>query len=215
MSSLGAHRRELPRRAFGERKIGFVDHQHIGDFEDAGLDRLHVVAQSRCIHHHAHIGDLGDLDFRLAGADGFHHHDIAARSVEDVDHARRRARQSAEMAAAGERPDEHARIGGMLRHADTVAQNGAAGERRRRIDRDDADALAALAQLADIGRDQRGLAGTRRAGEADHQRMAEPAADRLQHQPRLVGFVLDRRDGPGQRRPLAGQQSRQPVRQDG
>jgi hypothetical protein len=42
----------------------------VGDLQDAGLDRLHLVAEARRHHHEAEIGDAGDLHLALAGADG-------------------------------------------------------------------------------------------------------------------------------------------------
>src|SRR3546814_1269519 len=46
-AALGRHGGQLARRTLGKRQVGLVDHQHVGDLEDTGLDRLHVVAQPR------------------------------------------------------------------------------------------------------------------------------------------------------------------------
>ena len=54
-------------------------------------------------------------------------------------HLARRGRESAERAARGHRADEHAGIERDGLHANAIAEQRAAGERRRRIDGDDAD----------------------------------------------------------------------------
>ena len=52
---------------------------------------------------------------------------------------------------------------GVGLHPDAVAQQGAAGDRRRRVHGDHGDRPAGLAQLGDQGGDERGLAGARAA----------------------------------------------------
>ena len=54
----------------------------------------------------------------------------------------RRPRQAAELPARRHAADEHVRIGGVRLHPHAIAENGAAGERAGRIDRDHADRLA-------------------------------------------------------------------------
>ena len=54
--------------------------------------------------------------------------------VEHPDRLGRGQRQPAEVAAGGHRADEHAGVEGVVLHADPVAEDGAAGERRRRVD---------------------------------------------------------------------------------
>ena len=163
---------ELIGGALRQRQIGLVDHEHVGDFEDAGFHRLHVVAHIGRVHHDADVGDLGDLDLRLAGADRFNDDDIAPGRIHHVDNAVNALRQAAEMSARRHRADEDAGIFRMPPHADAVAENGAAGYRAGRIDRGDGDCLPAPAQCADIGVDQSRFARTRRAGEADDRRAA-------------------------------------------
>ena len=78
---------ELIGGALRQRQVGLVDHQHVGDFEHAGFHRLNVVAHVGRVHHDAEIGDLGDFDLRLAGADGLDDDDIAAGGVHHIDDA--------------------------------------------------------------------------------------------------------------------------------
>ena len=90
--------------------------QHVGDFEHAGLHRLHLVAHVGRIHHHADIGDLDDLDFGLAGADGLDDDEIAAGRIHGIDDAVDALRQPAEVTVRCHRADEHAGIFGVTPH---------------------------------------------------------------------------------------------------
>ena len=110
-------------------KSALFDHQHVGDFEDAGLHRLHLVAHVGRIHHHADIGDLDDLDFGLAGADGLDDDEIAAGRIHGIDDAVNALRQPAEVTVRCHRADEHAGIFGVTPHPHAVPENGSAGDR--------------------------------------------------------------------------------------
>ena len=76
-------------------------------------------------------------------------------------------RQAAQVAAARQRAHEHAVVVERRRHADAVAEDGAARHRARGVDGDDADGLALRAQVLRVGVDERRLAGARRTREAD------------------------------------------------
>ena len=84
----------------------------------------------------------------LADADGLDENSINAERVEHVGDFARRGGEPAERAARGHRPNEHAGVERDRLHADPVAEQRAAGERRRRIDRDDADREPRLAVRA-------------------------------------------------------------------
>src|SRR5690606_19794725 len=75
--------------------------------------------------------------------------------------------EPAEVAPRGHRADEHAVVEGVVLHADAVAEDGTARERRRRVDGQDRDPLAARPELAEQRGGQGGLAGAWRAGDAD------------------------------------------------
>ena len=102
------------------------------------------------------------------------------------------------MPARRHRSDEDVAIGGIGLHPDAIAEQRAAGDRARWIDGDDRDRPAGPPNLRDEGRDERGLARSRRPGDPDQVRSTghriEPAKRRLGD----VGPVLDR-----------GQQARQ------
>ena len=123
------HVLELLGGAPRQRQVGLVHHQHVGDFQNAGFHRLNVVAHVGCVDHHAEIGDLGHLDFRLAGADGLDDDEIAAGGVHDIDDAVDALRQTAEVAARRHGANEDVGIFGVAPHPHAVAENGAAGDR--------------------------------------------------------------------------------------
>ena len=93
-------------------------------------------------------------------------HDIAARGIEQHRQIGGGARDSARNPARRHGADKHARVGMMLLHADTVAQNRAAGDRAGRIDRNYAHCLAFGAQQRNHAIAQCALARARRSGDA-------------------------------------------------
>ena len=132
-------------RGVGAVAVGLVDHEDVADLEDAGLRRLDAVAHAGREQHDRGVGGAGDLDLALPDADGLDEDDVAAGGVEHAERLRRRPGQTAEVPARGHRADEHAGVGRVVLHAHPVAEQGAAGERRRRVDREHADPLTARA----------------------------------------------------------------------
>ncbi len=63
------HLLEIALGAIGVRLVGLADDQHVGDFEDARLDRLDVVAEAGRTHDDAGVGERRDVDVGLARAD--------------------------------------------------------------------------------------------------------------------------------------------------
>src|SRR5262249_7649687 len=47
-------------------EVGLVDHKHVADLHDPGLDHLDAVAHPWSQHYQRGVGDGGDLQFRLA-----------------------------------------------------------------------------------------------------------------------------------------------------
>ena len=56
--------------------------------------------------------------------------------VEQADRLRSGEGETSEVATRRHRTDEHARVGGVVLHPHPVAEDRAAGERRRRVDRE-------------------------------------------------------------------------------
>ena len=122
---------------FGVGPVALADDVDVGDLEDAGLDRLDVVAEAGRRDDHRGVRRARDVDLVLAHADGLDHHDVEAGGVEHVDRFERAARKPAQRAARRHAAHEHAGVAAELAHADAVAEDRAAGERARRIDGDD------------------------------------------------------------------------------
>ena len=122
----------------------------------------------------------GDLDLALPRADGLDDHHIEAGRVEQIDRIASRAGDAAQPAAARHAPNEDTRITAERLHADAVAKDRAAGERRGGVYRDDANRLASAAPVERQRVHQRGFAGTRRSCHADDMRAAGARVDRAQ-----------------------------------
>ena len=98
------------------------------------------------------VGGADDVHFVLADADGLDEDDVLAGGVEHERGVGGRAREAAEVAARRHAADEDAGVGDVRLHADAIAEDRAAGERAGRIDRDDADGLAATGAARAIRR---------------------------------------------------------------
>ena len=129
--------------------------------------RLHAVAPARVHDDDRRVGGVGDLDLDLPDADGLDDHPRLAGGVEHTHGLRRREREAAEMPAGRHRADEHARVGRVVLHAHAVAEDRAAGERARRVDREHADLVAVGADARDEPVGSVDLPAPGRAGDAD------------------------------------------------
>src|SRR5450759_4547159 len=118
---------EFQRHAVGAGVIALVDDEDIGDLHDAGFDGLDIVAHTGDEDDDSDLGDGGDLDSVLAGADGFDDDVVAAGGVHEAGEIGGGAGESAQGAAGGHGTDEDPRVGVVPLHADAIAQNGAAG----------------------------------------------------------------------------------------
>src|SRR5436190_180217 len=108
------------------------------------------------------------------------------------------------MPARGHTPDEHAGVPRMRLHADPIAEDRAAGERARGIHCDDADGLAAAAQLRDQAIDERALPRSGRSGDADDIGPAGLSEQPPQHIRPDWRVVFDERDRARERPRIAG-----------
>ncbi len=225
----GRHDRDRPSRAARQRQaegehvlqvgdgpvgvgpVALAHHVHVGDLENARLDRLDVVAQARRGDDHRRVSSARDLDLVLPHADGLDDDHLVARSVEHVDRLQRAAPEAAERTAGGHAAHEHAGIAGKLAHADPVAEDGASRERTRRVDRDDRDLAAGAANLRGELGDQRRLPAAGDAGDADDVRAAGMTEDRVERSARLLGSRLGAGEQPRDRAQLAGENARDEI----
>lgn len=163
--------RQISRGLVGAGTVGLVHDEHVGDLDDAGLDRLDVVAEAGDGHQANGIDDADDVHLLLTHANGLDQHDVRPEGVEHVHDPRGRARETAGVPATSHRPDEDALIEETLPHSDAVAEDGAAAERARWIDRDDRDPGRSLAVQTGESIHERRLAATRRARDPDRLRV--------------------------------------------
>ncbi len=155
--------------------VRLVDDEHVGHLQEPGLVGLHGVAPPRGHHDDGRVGGRRDLDLHLADADRLDDDDGDARRAEKTNGVGDRQRQPAEVPSRRHGTDEDRRIEGVTAHPHTVAEDGAAAERRRRVDRQHADLRHALcvwfgpsaARGADEAVGERRLARARRAGQAE------------------------------------------------
>ena len=160
------HGANLALNALGTVAVRLVDHKHVSDLHDAGLDGLHVVAHPRHKHNHGHVGESHDIDFVLSDADRLDDHQVPSARVDHGRHVGRCAGQSAERSACRHAANVNARVRIMRLHADAVAQNCASAERAGGIDSNDADGLLLLTIFARDLIHQCALARPRRTGKA-------------------------------------------------
>ena len=186
------HRPQIGDQAVGASDVGLVDHQNVGNFEDASLDGLDIVAQIRDADDQRRIGCARDLDLVLANAHGFDDDHILAKRVQEQHHVEGAASQAAHDAARRHAAHEDPRVAVQLHHPHTIAEDRPARIRTGGIDRHDADRLATGAVLqCQSGRERR-LAAAGRAGDADHVRPARLGEQTPHRFTGIVSAGLDR-----------------------
>jgi hypothetical protein len=185
------------------RVVALVDRDHVRDLHDPGLQRLHRVARAGHQHEQDGVRDADHLDLALTGADRLEEEEILAARVEHEHRLQRRLREAAEVASRPHRADEHLGVEEVVGEPDPVAEQGSVREGARRVDGDDADAPVALADVTDERRDETRLADAGWACDPDRVRLAGVGVDLANE---LVGervAVLDQRDRPRERAPVA------------
>ena len=174
-----AWRRRSASVAIGALAIALVHHQQVGDLEQPGLERLHLVAEPGRRHHHHGVGRRRPRRARPAPR--------PRSPPRSPGSPRRRARPRTAVVArdsppwcprVAERADEDAVIGGVAAHPHAIAEQRAAAERAGGIDGHHADPLAARARYgATSADDQRRLADAGAAGDADDEGAPAPGID--------------------------------------
>ena len=151
-------------RDLAEVRLG--DHEHVGDLHDPALEELQRVAGCGLHHDRDGVRDLRHVGLALADADRLDDDDVE-RGGERRGGLARRGREPSEPPRGGGRADEDGVVGGIERDPRAVAEQRAAAAPRGRVDREHGDAEVRRAPLPHELREQRGLAGTGRAGDAD------------------------------------------------
>ena len=202
------HRPQLGRGPLRAGLVALVDDHEVGDLQQAGLDRLDLVAHLGRLEDDGRVGRGRDLDLALAGPDGLDEDQVEPGRVEHGGCRGRRRGEPAGVPARGHRADEHVAVGRVGLHPDPVAEQRAAGDRRRRIDGHDRHGPTGGADLRDERRDERGLAGARRSGDPDEVRRPASGYSRRSAASASVGAVLDGGQQPGEREPVAADRGR-------
>ena len=161
------HRLDLSLRLVGSVPVRLVDDEDVGDLENPRLDRLDVVPKPRNDEHEIGVRNLDDLHLVLPDADRLDEDDVLPHRVHDVHDVDGGAGKPPEVPPGGEALDENALVERVLLHPDPVAEDGAAGIRARRVDRDDPDRLPALPQVRGDPVDEGRLPGARRPRHAE------------------------------------------------
>jgi len=184
--------------------VALIDDVDVCDLHHSGLQRLDAVARLRHEHEQRRLRAAGDVELGLAHAHRFHQDPGEPERLEQIGHFFGGGGQAAVRAPRGHRADEDVRIEARRFHPDTVAQQRAARERARGIDRHDTDRESLSAVMLDQPLGERALAGARGSGDADAPRDAAPElrVRMAQHPLEAVPLVLDERDRAGQRRGL-------------
>src|SRR6185436_21080077 len=99
-------------------------------------------------------------ELALADADGLHEHAPETARVVEVDERTHRRGEPSEVPPVRDRSDEHTVVARVSLHAQSIAEHGAAAERRRWIDGDDADQVTRGAAGGDETVDERALSGS-------------------------------------------------------
>jgi len=91
-----------PQGALGMLHAGFVrlvDHQYIGNLQDAGFNCLDVIAHAGRFHHDGGMRQPGNIHLRLPGADCLDQHQVKPGSIQHLHHGSRAGRQPAQRPA--------------------------------------------------------------------------------------------------------------------
>src|SRR5439155_26140771 len=150
------------------------------------------------------VGDANDLDLLLPHSDGLDQNDAVPERVEDVDDARGGARETAGVTAARHAADEKALVEETLAHPNSVAEDRAAAEGRRRVHRDDRDAVGRRAVRAGEPVHERALPTAGRTGDADDLGVTGERIERAQRVRGAGLVVLNDREKARDRAFIAG-----------
>jgi len=184
------HGHDFPPQFGGSLPVRLVDHEDVGDLHNARLDGLDLVAHPRNQDHDDRMGMVDDVHFLLTGPDGFHDNYILAHDIQDMDGITHSLGQSAQGTAGGQGTNENPRILRMALHTDPVAQNGAAGERTRRIHRQDAHGFLLLPEGLHQTVHQCGLTRPRRTRDADDMGLTGQGKDVFDRGSRFIDTVF-------------------------
>lgn len=106
----------------GALTVGLVDHHQIGDLQQPRLGGLDGVARTGVEDHHGRVGDCGDLDLGLPDAHRLQHDQVVGQCGQQPDGRGDCGGESAQVAAGGDRADQHVGVVDVGGHPDPVSQ---------------------------------------------------------------------------------------------
>ena len=187
--------------------VGLVDGEQVGHLDDSAFDSLEFVTGAGDHEQEKKIDHAVNQRLRLAHAHGFNEDGVKARGLAE-DHGLARATgNAAERAARGRRAYErHLAVGKPL-HAGFVAEDAAAGALAAGIDGEDRDAVPLADQVIPQRLNERALARSGDAGDADANGVARARQtgvdDLLSQFGVFAARAFDQRNGAGQRDAVA------------
>ena len=163
------HRANLVLELIRHRVVLLVDHEDIGNLQNARFEHLDAVAAAGLQRNDRRLCEFGNFDLGLSDTDGFDDDDVLAECVHQQHRVRRGSGEAAQVAAAGHRPDKNFAICKVFGQANAIAQQRPVRKRRTGIHRHDTDALAQRAHFANERVAQGGFADARRSRQTDRQ----------------------------------------------
>ena len=193
-----------------EVAVGLGDDEQLGQLHHAALHPLEVVAGARPGQEAEQVDHLGDRRLGLADAHGLDQHRVVAGGLAQQHGLASATGDAAEGAPGGGGADEGLGSARQLLHPGLVAEDGAAGSTRRRIDREHRQRVALVDHVAAEGVDERRLADAGRARDAEPHAGARVGQDGVEELDRLGAVVgpgrLDEGDRPPERAAVAGEE---------
>lgn len=183
--------------------VGLVDNDEVGEFHDAALDALELVAEVGRLEEEEAVDhgvgfDLGLTDAYCLDDDG-----VEASGLAKEDGLAGGAGDASEGTRGGGRADEGLRMGREERHARLVGEDAAARALAGGVDGEDRDTMALSDEKAAERLDEGALAGARDAGDAKADGTAtvgEALLDDLLGKGGVLGErALEEGDGTGER----------------
>ena len=156
--------------AFRTVKVRFVHQNEVRQFEQTCFLRLHRVATGGAFHEHDAVGHRGTAHLGLTRTHRFDDDQGPAAAVEDLHEVTQHGRDAAAGAARCDRADVDAPGKGLVvgrRQSDAVPKQGAAGQRRRRVNGEQRHGFVAFGMSTKQVVDEAGFADAGRTGDGN------------------------------------------------
>ena len=108
--------------------IRFVHQEDVRNLHDSGLHDLHVVSHAGDQDQADRVGDLDDVDLRLADPHRLDEDDVLAAGVQNQSRLMGCPADSPQGAPGAHAADEHVRVQGVVLHAQPISQDGPPGK---------------------------------------------------------------------------------------